>query len=479
MACVFALVAFFFFYKLDYAYFFTDEILYVQRGAEHLLGIYTDTLQVPLLPKYLAGIVYRFVGQDAFLLRAPFALMGVITAFLIYLILKREFGEKFGLAGVLLFVTSRIIIESTRMVMLEPMMHLFWLAFHYFYYQTFSSTNRRIFLLAGVFLGLSLSVKISAFVLLPFIFLCFTAQIVHNNSNRSQIVKNHILMLVASLLSAAMWYIHFFYKLGVVKGVVDTLRAVKDTYFLKSETGKTHVIGTTIYEYSPWWTYFYYHVFYNGWLRSVVYMLFAPLSLFSRDRFAYYWGTFLLLVFSFHQMSGVKNFRYISSIEIPIIMLTVSGFVYLYSKQRIKKYVLILLAILLSLSVGRQMQYLVNLEPTEYLGLFNYFKKETNNFTENKRLIAFGSVRSMKWYREQVPNEDMFIYRKDYHIICPELPAFEYFAFDKEEILKDPTNFLYSYVRSNKANFQQIHEVKDMLIYKRLRQFDSLVSCPI
>jgi len=70
---VFALVTLLFTYKLDYHYFFTDEILYVQRGIEQFSGIFGDTLQVPPLPKYFAGLLYKIVGNNLGLLRLPYA----------------------------------------------------------------------------------------------------------------------------------------------------------------------------------------------------------------------------------------------------------------------------------------------------------------------------------------------------------------------------------------------------------------------
>lgn len=156
---IFLLVAVAFLIKLDYYYFFTDEILYVQTGAEHLSGIYTDTLQVPPLPKLLAGGAYIVAGRNLFLLRLPYALMGIASTYFVYLILKREFSKYFALFGVVLFVTDRIIFDATRMVMLEPLMHLAWLGFLYFYYNTFHNTNKKSYIFCWHFCWSSLCNK--------------------------------------------------------------------------------------------------------------------------------------------------------------------------------------------------------------------------------------------------------------------------------------------------------------------------------
>ena len=134
---------------------------------------------------------------------------------------------------------------------------------------------------------------------------------------------------------------------------------------------------------------------------------------------------------------------------------------------------------ILAILLFNHINYISNLKPTEYLGLWQYFKKETADFTEYKRLYVFGSVRSMKWYRDMVPDESMFLYRRDYYAMCPEFDTFDYFAFDKEELLKDPENFLHKFVLANGKNFKQVYEVEDMYVYKKQQAFESALDCEL
>ncbi len=468
-----------FLYKLDYHYFFTDEILYANRGSELLRGEFSGSLQVPPLPKYLAGVMLNFFDHNTFALRMPYALIGVISSFLVYFILKKEFGKNWGLVGAVLFATSRTIFDSTRMVMLEPLLHLFWLLFNVYFYRTFFYATKKDYVLTGIFFGLSIATKVTSLILIPFLALGFLYSVYVKNQTVSYALKNYMLIACFGFISVLVTYLHHFFSSGIWVAVEGTLRALKEVYFTKSEEGKLHVIGENLYVKSPWWAYVYYYVDHNGVLRPVLYALFALVAIASRSFFVLYWGTFCLFMFVFHQFSGVKNARYISSFEIPLLMLVIAGIYYAYSKISQQRAFTAVLLLVLGLMIFKHVNYLNNLKPTEYLGLWQYFKTETTNFTQYKRLYVFGSVRSMKWYRDLVPNKSMFLYRRDYDVMCPEFDTFDYFAFDKEELLKDPENFLYRYITANGKNFRLVSEIEDMYVYKKQQVFDSVLDCAL
>lgn len=478
---VFALITVLFLIKLDRYYFFTDEILYVQTGIEHFQGLYNDTLQVPPIPKYFAGAAYTLAKENVAYARIPYAFLGVFSAYLIYLIVKKEYNSYLGYIGALMFVTSRIIFDASRMIMLEPLLHLFLLLFLYFYYNTFTKNSHRIYLISGLFLGLSLSIKLTSLILLPFVLLGFIYKIVIQKVPTIEATKYYLYMVFTAAFTGLLGYLHFFYKSGIFSAIIETIKSIRDVYFLKSEEGKTHVIGGNIYEKSPWWTYFYYFIQNNGVFRATFYLVTLVFSLIKRNFFIYYWGIFLIFVTLFHQLSGVKNVRYISSIEIPIIVLSVAGINYFFEQLKtfIKPiYLKLFVSIVLACFILVHINYLNKLNYTEYAGLFRYFQQETSNFEQYKRMYAFGSVRSLKYYRDLVPNMNMLLWRKDYNVMCPEFNSFDYFAFDKEELLKSPDNFMFTYVQVNKANFEQVLEISDMYVYKKFKEFESILPCP-
>ena len=451
----------------------------MERGSEHLTGNYTDTLQVSPLPKLFAGILYNLFDRNVFLLRLPYAILGVLSAALVYLIIKKEYGHFYALLGGMLYVSSRVLFDSTRMLMLEPLLHFFWLLFHFVYYKTFTSANYKNFVFSGLFFALALSSKLTSFILLPFIILGFLYKAKYLKPIYSVAIlsKNYAILLATSAVIFSMQYLHQILIYGFITSLLDTLHSLRDVYLTKSDEGKIHVINGVVYTKSPWWTYIYYYYFYNGVLRALMVGIFFATAIFKRNFFTLYWAVFFTLSLVFNQVSGVKNFRYLSSIELPLIFLAISGINFLFSKLKALYTRWIFLAIMLILTLSHFF-YLYSLKPTEYLGLFNYFKSETSNFTEFKRLYAFGSIRSLRWYRDQIPNEHMLLFRRDYELLCLEFDTFDYFAFDKEDLLKAPDNFLYNYVASNPNNFENVAVITDMHVYKRVNNLPSQVVCP-
>lgn len=476
---LFSVGLFFYLTKLDYHYFFTDEILYYQKGEDMLVGIFDNTLQVPPLQKYIAGISYKMFNPDLYLMRLIFAIFGFSVSIVIFYIVKRELGIYYGILASFLYLFSKIIFDSSRMMMLEPVLHLTWVLFLYLFYNTLSKKDSKLFIISGIFLGLALVTKVTSLLLILLVSVYFIKDLLNLSKESKKVFRLYFLMLSTSLLVVFIFYLPQLYFSGILNTIKDTVKDLLGVYFDKSVEGKLHVVNGNLYTISPWWFYFDAQFKNDGIFLTTFKYVFGIIALFSKNKFAYFWALVFILSFSFHQLSGVKNVRYISTFEIPLIILSVYGFYYLLRSinKKFKVIKVILLVIIVSYSLINMSVYLLNLKHTEYLGLFNYFKNETENFQIKKRIFVFGSIRTLKYYTKLLPEERFLTYKREYNIYCPEFNEYSYFAFDKEELIKNPENNLYLFVNTYIDNFEKVNEVEDMIVYKKIREFNYSEFC--
>jgi len=483
---IFLFITFLFVYKLDSAYFFTDEILYRASGSEYIHGNFTRNLQHPLIGKYIVGLMTLISESNVFILRLPYALLGVGSAFVVFVILKRQYGYFWGLLGALLYTLSPFIYETTRMVMFEAPMHLFWLLFHFYFLSLLQEDLpdkqfKKYQLLSGLFLGLSIATKIPSFVLYAFSFLIY---IYHSFStlkkvSTKQLVNTLLPVYFVSFITYGLTYVH----LLIASGFSNLILVAKETlkvFLGRNSEGKTHIVAGEIFNKSPWWTYFYY-IDKEYSIPGYILFYISPLVLFlKKNFFVVYWSLFFILNAIFFQLIPLKNSRYIASIELSCVFLIISLVHYFFidfaKNIKFKKVVRIIVILLLSCIFIQRVLFVIKQPLTEYNWAFNYFKNETNNFTQYKRMYVFGSIRSLKWYREFVPNESMFLYRQDYNIMCPEFSTFDYIAFEKDELLMDPTNLLMKFVKENELGFEKI-EIPNFIIYKKLPGYTTFFNC--
>jgi hypothetical protein len=469
----FVVILFLFIYKLDYPYFFTDEILRVNAGREYLNGIYEENMQVPFPTKYLAGFMYHLSNRDVFLMRLPFALMGFVTSLVLYKILRDEYGYKFGLVGVIIFSSSEIIFSASRMVMLEPLMHLSWVLFLYFYYKAINHSQLRWFLFSGLALGLSLASKVTSVILLPFTIVFFFYQL--KSAGLKDLIFRYTLMYGTGLAVFFSTYIDTFRKIGEKETFNRVYETLQDDYLKKNEEGKPHVINGTVYLKSPAWTYLLYMYTKGGAIRLITYIAGTVFALANRNLFISFWGVFFLLSLSFHQFSTVKNVRYVSSFEIPMIVLSVSGLYYLSKKLPYIKYVLgVILVILFSVHAVNA----VTQQKTEYNALYNkYLYDETNGFTSNDKIYVYGSIRSNHWYvHGKAVGMDMFDKEKFISEECYFYDIYTYIIFDQEELLRYGSNLIYEFVLVNIDSYEKL-EKHGFLIYKRIPGSKTQETC--
>ncbi len=446
-------VGFLFLFKLSYAYFFTDEILYTMSGLEYMHGNYTRNLQHPLLGKYLVGLVTLFTRADVFWLRLPYALLGVVSAWLIFCIIKKQYGAIWGYVASLLYVFSPFIYETTRMVMLESPMYLWWLGFHLFFLDYLYEKRAKSLWLAGVFLGLGMATKFSTIILYPFSLVIFIFSF-----RRKLSMKNVISFLKMYILSGVIYggsYIFLFIQRGFL-GLKDAAKETLSVFLGRNVEGKFHVVNNKVYERSPWWFYLYYlKENYNSVHLGLTFL--SPLGAFvDKSFFAIYWLVLFIFSVVFFQFIPLKNSRYIASFEIPLIILLVICIRWVYTKFLASRKSLVLLGILfISTSVfGPRLAFVLLQKPTKYNALIRYFDNKTEGFTTKDRIYIYGSVRSSRWYTEDIPPQ-VIVFRRDFDVMCADFHTFTYFVFDMDDLPRDWNNALYTYVKESDALFEK------------------------
>lgn len=473
---VFAIITLLFFYKLDYHYFFTDEILYRSSGIEYLKGEYSLNLQHPLIGKYIVGFATLFDEMNVFIMRTPYAILGILSAFIVYKILGKWVGESWGLFGAMVFTTSQFIFDATRMVMFESPMHFFWLLFSFYLLKVLENLKKEVtcsreIVLSGLFLGLAMATKHTSIVLVATVFF---AILFAQGSLKTKAI-NFLKISVGGALVFGLTYLHFFFSRGL-DGAVELAKTTYFVFFGRNSEGKDHVVAGQVYNKSPQW--FYLHYIYTKYnpLGAIAFF-FSPVIVFFKGigNFERYW--LLLLGFStfFSQALPLKNARYLASIEVPLVFLFVVAVKYVWDLSRGLR---LLTVVFVALNFINFFIYLVMLKPTEYHGLYNYLSEKTQNFSNGERAYVYGSIRSMKWYRNFVAEEhlDNFLYRKDFYIMCPEFDSFKYIAFDKEELQKNPDILLFEYVEQNREKFAE-SEIADMQLFTRINNEKTNFIC--
>jgi 4-amino-4-deoxy-L-arabinose transferase-like glycosyltransferase len=381
---LFLLSSFFYFYKLDNSYFFTDEILYLDSGRQYLKGNFENNMQVPFVGQFILGIGYRLFDHNVFWLRMPFAIMGILSCILIFYLLRKEFDTKLALIGFGLFLFNQSILDATKMGMLEAPMHLFWLLTAYFFLEANKKQRYLYFSLAGLFLGLSLASKFMASAIIPAIFVYF----ILNFKKNKEYLLGYLSLFFASFLGFLVTYYPAINKLGLKTAYNRVSTAFVEVYLGKSESGKQHLVNGEVYLKSPWWSYFYF--LYNK-LSIFGFILYLGGVLSSlthiKNKFLYFWLTFFISTLTLFQFSGVKNERYLSSILVPSVILIVIGINFLLKKFKSAKYIVYFL---IFTQIFNTSYKLITQEPDRYNGLINNFvASETTGFSQNKKSILF------------------------------------------------------------------------------------------
>ena len=446
------------FFKLDYRSFFTDELSYYYNGREIVnLNDYSKNKEVPPVGKYLGGISYLIGNRNIFLLRLPFALLSIFSAFVVYLIIKQSHDEIWAIIGSAIFSWMPFIFTETRMLMLEAPLILFWLLFHLFFIKYLQKGGLKYACFSGMLLGLSMGTKISSLILVIFLPVAFTIlKILPNKKLTKSDFRDFIIIGSISTLTYFVLFIPQLIQDGV-KSFYLHIKSVYHAYYInRDKGGKLHFINGQMYLKSPSWYYFDF-INKNYIIPLKIMSLTSPFAvLIQKSFYTYYWVLLFVISFIFIQMVGVKQVRYITYIELPLIFLIVSTLAYINKKSKTAGTVLVLV-LLLSLLATRVV-YALNETPTGYNSLYKYMAERTRNFSTDERFYVYGSIKSSRWYFFGL-KDDLFVSRKeqkDWEALQKDMPTFKYIIFDKIELAKKPDNSFFKYITENKLEYNKI-----------------------
>lgn len=145
----------------------------------------------PPLVFLIQNFFFKILGVSILSLRLSFALAGVLSVYLIYLIAKKLWDEKTALASAALMSVSSAHVWISRIGLQESFVILFILCSVYFFLR--SLENNRHYLWA-LFFGLAILTKYTAFIILP-IFILYLLIV-----DRSKLNKNFWLSLILPLV---------------------------------------------------------------------------------------------------------------------------------------------------------------------------------------------------------------------------------------------------------------------------------------
>ncbi len=439
-------------WRIDSHYVFTDEVLYIQAAREYASGDYTLNLQHPLLGKYLSLITYNDDAHDIRAIRTPYAVVGLISSMLVYVIVKKQFGHLSGLLAATLYLILPFLRLTNRSVLLESPMHFFWLLFSYIALSLIQRFSRQKLYFLGAVLALALSVKFTSAVLfLPLLYILILI--------RKELKLRDIIVFI--LILGAVLVLHYCHMILISgpSALLGVLRSFKDVILSRNAEGKIHVVEGLLYKESPWWFYLYHikNTYSTTTLVGVFILILISVRNFSK-RYAF-WVVMLSASCVYFQMLTLKNSRYIATMEIPVLFFIMEGADQL---RRLTRLATVTPGIVILLFFSYFVDAIKS-PPNSYNSAYQYLANSTNNFNDGQRILIFGSVRTSRWYFKGP--EDIVVIRKDLEPLKNEFLDFRYILVDEDEKTKFNDNLLFHHL-DQFSNLYVQRKFDDLTLYE-------------
>ncbi|MBN1923699.1 MAG: glycosyltransferase family 39 protein [Nanoarchaeota archaeon] len=227
------------FYNLNGFGYSTDEPIIITAGIKHFLnnaystslydmatpgGQWPIGLSVTLLSDRDFSVIRDFTEMDYASIdanknllmgletyaRIPSAIAGLLSGVFVYLLVKEMYGRKAALISFLFFSFNPVIIDYSRIALLEIFQIFYMMAGLYFLYLSISRKDKvyRNLILSGVFFGLTGAAKLNGLMILPLALILLIIRRVSVKKKKNELsidvlsaARDCLLLLIPSILT--------------------------------------------------------------------------------------------------------------------------------------------------------------------------------------------------------------------------------------------------------------------------------------
>lgn len=175
-----------------------------------------DWLHPPLAKYFQAGSIFLF-GDNAFSWRFSSAIFGVAIVFMVFLLAINIFkNDSIAITAALFTSLSGLMLVQSRIAMNDIQLSFFVLVSLFFYWRYFQKNQKKILLLVGIFIGLSVATKWSGVFVIFFIFISeFLKKIFYKDQSFLNSIKQIPWLLFSLIFIPGFVYLLFYLPMFV------------------------------------------------------------------------------------------------------------------------------------------------------------------------------------------------------------------------------------------------------------------------
>tara|TARA_Y100000310_G_C20695451_1_gene825389 strand:- start:3770 stop:5479 length:1710 start_codon:yes stop_codon:yes gene_type:complete len=436
LAAIIILAAFLILFRLTMADIQHDDAIYSFRGVDYFDYVDSQLQTTPItwfgsipwwsrlsfhdappLVFLIQFIFFKLFGISVLASRLPFALAGIGSVFLVYLLAKQLYNEKVALLASLVLAVSSFHVWLSKIGYLEPIAIFFILLTLYLFLKGLK--NNKLFIWFGVALGLTMLTKYTIAFIFPAIFLYLLIK------NRKVLINKYFVIAIVIAVLIFSPVLFYNYKVWQTRGHFDLQLAGLFGQDMSDWPGMSGgaISGEYLQQAKSVWQQFsssYSLSLYLVLIVSLVYIL-INLTLKFKDNKNLF--LILLLFFATVQFAFVGvNDRFIS-LFIPFLAITVAvGLVKLYDftiaqsgLTIVKKFAYIIVLTVLLLT---ELLYTVNTnilrEPIGQPGKhFSNNRWENTGFNQLEKHLVENGYFDFKGIRKITDSDELGLYQED------------------------------------------------------------------